>query len=97
MLDERQIEDSCLHSVPLGDTCWRCDILENRDELNMFGEETILEMAIIVKRLADHHNCNDESLREMGIDWITLHSVNREIELYLNDDLSKKREREIKW
>jgi len=33
----------------------------------------------------------------MGIDWITLHSVNREIELYLNDDLSKKREREIKW
>jgi hypothetical protein len=96
MLDERQIIDSCTHSILLGNKCWRCDVLENRDEINMFGEETILEMAIIVKRLADHHNCNDESLREMGIDWITLHSVNREIELYLNDDLSKKREREIK-
>lgn len=48
--------------------------------------DLFLDMAITVEKMADHFNCNDGGLENMGLDWWYHHKIRRRVQ-HITDQL----------
>jgi|TARA_Y100001951_G_scaffold70585_1_gene57389 hypothetical protein len=51
-------------------------------------QDIVLDLARTVELLADHNNCDDGSLKEMGLDWAYLHKLNTRAQRWLKSEVN---------